>query len=104
MTGRPVDLDQNGSILDRLLRKNGILYSEIHYKFKLKMSRYTLNKEQLKKWLKNLLLFTAPIMAVFFGQLALGVPIRDSLLVASLAIYGMAADYFKKLNTPSNGN
>ena len=70
------------------------------YKLKNKpMKRYILDKEQLKKWLKNVLMFTAPILAVFFGQLALGVPPTDAGLVALLAIYGLIADYFKKLNS-----
>ena len=69
------------------------------YKLKIKpMKRYILDKEQLKKWFRNVLMFTAPILAVFFGQLALGVPLKEAGLVALLAIYGLVADYFKKLN------
>jgi len=61
------------------------------------MNRFTLDQEQLTKWAKNLLMFTAPALAVFFAQLALKVPVRDAALVALLALYGIAADYFKKL-------
>lgn len=62
------------------------------------MTRYILDKEQLVKWSKNLLVFTAPILAVFFGQLAMGVDVRPALLVALLALWGLLADYFKKLS------
>lgn len=56
-----------------------------------------LNKEETKKWLKNLLVFTSPILGIFFAQLALGVELKKAFLVALLAFYGMVADYFKKL-------
>lgn len=54
--------------------------------------------EQWKAWAKNLLKFTAPALAVFFGQLALGVDPRAALAVALLALYGAASDLFKKIN------
>lgn len=60
--------------------------------------RYQLNKEELHKWAVNLLRFTAPSLAVFFGQLALGVDWRAAGLVALLALYGAIADYLKKLS------
>ncbi len=47
---------------------------------------------------KNILVFSAPGLAVFFGQLALGVDIKKAALVALLVFYGIAADFFKKLN------
>jgi len=50
----------------------------------------------LKKWGINLLKFTAPILAVFFGLLAQEVPIEKAWLVALLALYGALADFFKK--------
>jgi hypothetical protein len=61
------------------------------------MTKLLLDKEQLTKWAKNLLFFTAPILAVFFAQLALKVSLKDAALVALLALYGLLADYFKKL-------
>jgi len=57
-----------------------------------------LTKTKYKKWAKNLLKFTAPALAVFFGQLALKVDYKAAALVALLALYGLMADYFKKLN------
>lgn len=55
-----------------------------------------LSKAQEKKFLNNLCKFSAPAFAVFFGQLALKVPVREAGLVALLALYGLASDYFKK--------
>lgn len=55
-----------------------------------------LTKAQKTKFLKNVLKFTAPALAVFFGQLALKVPAREAGLVAVLALYGLLADFFKK--------
>lgn len=56
----------------------------------------TLNKEELKKYLINTLKFTAPGLAVFFGQLALGVDWRASALTASFVFYTNLSDLFKK--------
>lgn len=49
------------------------------------------------KWGLNLLFFTAPSLAVFFGQLALKVDPKVAGLVALLTLYGALADFFKKL-------
>ena len=57
-----------------------------------------LTNEQYKKWALNLLKFTAPALAVFFGQLATGIDFRAAGLVALLALYGAIADYMKKLS------
>ena len=54
------------------------------------------SKEEWKKFGINLLKFFAPALAVFFGQLALGVDAKAALLVAALAFYGVAADWLKK--------
>ena len=51
-----------------------------------------------EKFFKNVLKFTAPALAVFFGQLATGVNWRAAGLVAILALYGLLADYFKKVS------
>jgi hypothetical protein len=57
-----------------------------------------LNREELKMYLQNTIRFTAPTLAVFFGQLAVKVDWRAALAVALLALYGNLSDYFKKLN------
>jgi hypothetical protein len=47
---------------------------------------------------RNILIFTAPALAVFFGQLAIGVNWRAAALMASFISYQLLADFFKKLN------
>ena len=54
-------------------------------------------KAKLKKWGINLLKFTAPALAAFFGQLALGVEIKAAALFGVTIIWGILADAFKKL-------
>jgi hypothetical protein len=56
-----------------------------------------LNKKQTEKFTKNLLLFTAPALALFFGQLASGVDVKVASGVALLALWGILADYFSKM-------
>lgn len=56
-----------------------------------------LSNEEYQRWVWNLIKFTAPALAVFFGQLALGVEPKAAALVALLGLYGAIADYFKKL-------
>lgn len=60
-----------------------------------------LNKEDLKRWGWNLLVFTAPALAIFFGQLAAGVDWKIAGGVALLAFYGALADILKKLQDGS---
>ena len=60
-----------------------------------------LNKTEWKQYLKNTLMFTAPGLAAFFGQLALGVDWRAAGLFASFVLYANLSDYFKKLNQGS---
>lgn len=61
------------------------------------MQKYTLDNEQAKKFAWNIVLFTAPALAVFFGQLAMGVELKIALGIALVAFWGVVADYFKKL-------
>lgn len=58
--------------------------------------RNRLTSEDVSKWGKNLLVFSAPIMVVFFSLLAQGVKVEKALPVAILALYGAVADLFKK--------
>ena len=55
-----------------------------------------MSKEKLKRFGMNLLKFTAPMLAVFFTQLSLGVSMRDAFPVVILAGWGVVADFFKK--------
>lgn len=41
-------------------------------------------------------MFTAPLLALFFGQLATGVPLKQAFGVAILAMYANLADLFSK--------
>ena len=45
----------------------------------------------------NLLVFTAPALAVFFSELALKVDWRAAAGLALVILYGAIADFFKKL-------
>lgn len=57
-----------------------------------------LSHEQWQKFAKNLLKFTAPALAVFFGQLAAGINWKVAGLVALYAFYALLSDYFSKMN------
>ena len=56
-----------------------------------------LNTEDLKKMGMNVLVFTAPALFIFFYQLSTGVNWKVAGAVALLALYGVLADLFKKL-------
>jgi len=60
--------------------------------------RWTLNKKDWIKWGKNVLMFTAPALAIFFYQLSQGVELKKALWLAIFALYGLLADLFKKLS------
>ena len=57
-----------------------------------------LNSEEFKSYLINSLKFTAPGLAVFFGQLALGVDWKAAALTASFVFYANLSDLFKKIS------
>ena len=56
-----------------------------------------MTKAKQKKFLANLLKFTAPALAIFFGQLAMGVDFKVALPLALVALYGALADLFSKI-------
>ena len=58
-----------------------------------------LNAEDLHKMAMNCLIFSAPALSVFFAQLALGVEPQAALLVALLVLWGLLADFFKKIGS-----
>lgn len=67
---------------------------------KLKVSKAGyLSRDDLSKLGRNLLLFTAPALAALFGQLALGVEPKAASLFALVILFGILADYFRKLNS-----
>ena len=57
-----------------------------------------MNKADYKKWGMNFLKFVAPTLAIFFGQLAVGVKFEYALPLALFALYQSLADFFSKLN------
>ena len=57
-----------------------------------------LQNDQFHKWAINLLKFTAPALAIFFAQLATGVEWQKATPIALFALYGLIADYLKKLD------
>ena len=59
-------------------------------------AKETLIAVDWKKWGKNLLAFTAPLLAGFFTILAQGVPVSKAWPILVLALYGALADLFKK--------
>jgi len=56
-----------------------------------------LTPKRKEKFLKNLLKFTAPILAIFFAQLAAGVDIKAATLVALYAGYALISDLLSKV-------
>ncbi len=61
--------------------------------------KWRLNREDWKKIGINVIVFTAPALAVFFVQLASGVEWKIAGAVALLALWGLLADLFKKLSS-----
>jgi hypothetical protein len=57
-----------------------------------------LNIADIRKMGMNVLVFTAPALVIFFGQLAAGVNWRVAGTVALLALYGIIADFIKKIS------
>lgn len=62
---------------------------------------HKLNIEDMKKWGRNLLVFVAPTLAVFFGLLAQGVEVNKAWPVAAFAFYQALSDLFNKWRAPS---
>ncbi|MHA1400165.1 MAG: hypothetical protein ACTSQE_07435 [Candidatus Heimdallarchaeaceae archaeon] len=56
-----------------------------------------MTKKNRKKFANNLFRFTAPIVAVLFGQLASGVDFKAASLVAIYALYSAISDYMSKV-------
>jgi hypothetical protein len=56
-----------------------------------------LKRAEFNKWIQNIFFFTAPALVVLFSMLSQGVEFKKAYPVALLALYGILADYFKKL-------
>lgn len=56
-------------------------------------------KEDLKRWLKNILIYTLPLfLGTLFAQLSQGVNLKVALSVSLLTLYGAISDFLKKRN------
>lgn len=49
------------------------------------------------KFVTNLAKFSAPAIAALFAQLALGISLKEAVPFALIILYGILADYFKKM-------
>ena len=56
-----------------------------------------LSQDKRDKFLKNLFKFTAPVLAIFFAQLATGVDMKAAVMVALYALYAALSDYLSKV-------
>lgn len=57
-----------------------------------------MNKEDWMKVAKNFLVFGAPVLVVFFTQLAEGVEIKEAGKIALFAFYQLIVDILKKFS------
>ena len=58
--------------------------------------RFTLDKENILKWLKNTLIFAAPFLVVFLEAIKSGVDIKDALYILYLYGINVMIDLLKK--------
>lgn len=58
--------------------------------------RFTLDKQDLKKWLTNTAIFLAPALLVFLTALQSGVPLKVALLSVYSYLLNVAIDLLKK--------
>ena len=57
---------------------------------------HSLRREDIKKWLKNALIFSSPAILVLLGDLVELVPEGAVWGAVAIALYGMVVDGFKK--------
>jgi len=59
-------------------------------------ARFTLNKEDLKKWGLNTLTFLAPALIIFLTAIQAGVPVKEALYSIYLWGLNVTIDLLKK--------
>jgi hypothetical protein len=59
--------------------------------------KWDLSWTDIKKWLLNIIIFTSPVLAAFFGSLAAGSDWKVSAGIGMVALYQVVADLLKKL-------
>jgi hypothetical protein len=60
--------------------------------------RFTLNKEDIKKWAKNTLIFLAPVLISFLTAVKSGVDIKDALYLVYLWGLNVVIDLLRKFS------
>ncbi|MDQ3008824.1 MAG: hypothetical protein M3Q81_04485 [bacterium] len=68
-------------------------------KKKVQSERFKLTIQDMKKWARNVLLFTAPSLIIFLGAINQGVPIEQAGLVLQAALLNACIDLLKKFVT-----
>lgn len=62
----------------------------------MKSKRFTLNNEDITKWLKNALTFLAPLALVWLTAIQQGVSFKDSLNLLYMYALNVSIDLLKK--------
>lgn len=58
--------------------------------------RYTLNKEDIYKWLRNIAIFAAPLVLLFLVEIQKGTDYKQALMFVYAALIQAAIDLLKK--------
>ena len=59
-------------------------------------SRFTLNRTDIEKWLKNAAIFSAPFLLVFLVAIQSGVELKDALVAVYLYALNISIDLLRK--------
>lgn len=62
-------------------------------------AQYKLDKKDLKKWAKNTLIFLAPAIILFLGELQRGADVKEAMSVIYLWGINTAIDLLRKYST-----
>lgn len=58
--------------------------------------RFTLNKEDVTKWLTNTAIFLAPALLVFLTAIQAGMPVKQAMLAVYTYLLNVVIDLLKK--------
>lgn len=67
-----------------------------------KSGRVELNNEDVKKWVKNTIIFLAPALLVFLTAVQAGVPVQQALLAVYTYMLNVVIDLLKKFISSNN--
>lgn len=62
----------------------------------MKSERFTLNREDWKKWGRNALIFSSPLILLFLNEVNKGTPVEEVIILIKAAAFQLAIDLFKK--------